>query len=290
MFRRIAALRRKKALFHVMPILWALLLLPMTALSGSPESEVYLDLGDQVLSMEELTELLDARPALRKVDMFATVVEKAEIEYLSDRYPEIEFGWTIHIPGRFEGHTVRTDQTAFSTLHGNCVTHTSEDFSVLRYCRDLQALDLGHNVIDDLSFLSGLTKMKILILACNRISDLSPLAGMRDLEYVELFSNPISDLSPLYDLPHLMDLNVAYLELEDPDALFHFPTVQRLWISRCMQGKRQLKKEPLKALRAAYPDAVIYNQGEPTEGGWRRHPHYDIMKECFQTGVYRPFE
>lgn len=251
--------------------------------------ETYLNLGEQILSMDELTALLDASPALRRVDMFATVVEKPQIDYLTERYPQIVFGWTIHIPGRFEGHTVRTDQTAFSTLHGNCITHTSEDFSVLQYCTELQALDLGHNIIEDISFLSGLTKMKILILACNRISDLSPLSGMRDLEYVELFSNLISDLSPLYDLPRLTDVNVAYLELTDPDALFHFPAAQRLWVSRCMKGKYNLKKAQLRALREAYPDTVICSQGEPTEGGWRRHPHYDVMKECFLTGVYSPF-
>lgn len=285
-------IRIRKALWMMTLVCVSLLFCLQTRADEAPaaDPETWLDLGERVLSMEELTALLDASPSLRRVDMYANVVEKPQIDYLAERYPQIDFGWTIHIPGRFEGHTVRTDQTAFSTLHGNCITHTSEDFSVLQYCRDLQALDLGHNVIEDISFLSGLTKMKILILACNRISDLSPLSGMRDLEYVELFSNPISDLSPLYDLPHLTDVNVAYLELTDPDALFHFPAAQRLWVSRCMKGKYNLKKAQLRALREAYPDTVICSQGEPTEGGWRRHPHYDVMKKCFLTGVYSPFQ
>ncbi len=274
-------------------LLFLLLCTPVCGESApppAPDESGYLDLGARVYSMEELTALLDAFPHLRKVDMFATTVEKPQIEYLTERYPDVVFGWTIHIPGRTAGHTVRTDQTAFSTLHGNCFTHTSGDFEVLKYCTELRALDLGHNVVEDLSFLSGLTKIRILILACNRIRDISPLAGMKDLEYLELFSNPVSDLAPLQDLPHLMDINVSYMELEDPDTLYHFPSVRRLWVSRCMKGKYNLRKTNLKELRTLYPGAVVTSQGEPTEGGWRRHPHYDVMKESFLTGVYRPFE
>ena len=248
-----------------------------------------LDLGERILSMEELTALLDAHPALTRVDMFATTVEKPQIEYLSARYPGITFGWTIHIPGRFEGHTVRTDQTAFSTLHGNCFTHTSGDFEVLKYCTELRALDLGHNVVEDLSFLRNLRQLRVLILACNRVSDLSPLRDLRNLEYIELFSNPITDLSPLYDLPHLMDINVAYLDLADPETLTHFPAARRLWVSRCMSGHRNLRRSDLKELQALYPDASLCFQGEPTEGGWRRHPHYEVMKESFLSGTYIPF-
>ena len=286
-------MRQKKALI-VLLFFFLTASFPACSENLSPDkaydSSAYLDLGQQIVTLEELIAILDARPELKKVDMYATVVEKSEIEVLTDRYPCIDFGWTIHIPGRTAGHTVRTDQTAFSTLHGNCITHTSADFDVLRYCTELRALDLGHNVVDDLSFLEGLTKLRVLILACNKITDISPLAGMKELEYVELFSNPISDLSPLYDLPHLMDINAAYLELSDPESLYHFPAVQRLWVSRCMKGKYHLKKTQLNYLRSFYPEAVICSQGEPTEGGWRRHPHYSVMMESFRTGIYIPFE
>ncbi len=104
----------------------ALLALSFSALAGGEGIAAFgqvidpgaeqIDLGAyQVQSMEELTRALDQLPALKQVDMFESRVSAEEMDYLADRYPEIFFGWTI----RIKEHTIRTDQTAFSTLHNN---------------------------------------------------------------------------------------------------------------------------------------------------------------------------
>ena len=67
-------------------------------------------------------------------------------------------------------HLVRTDVTAFSTQHTyQSKFHTSKTFSVLKYCHNLVALDIGHNEVSDLSFLEDLPQLKVLILAANNI-------------------------------------------------------------------------------------------------------------------------
>ena len=246
-----------------------------------------IDLGDMELTMEELTAFLDQFPNLVHVDMFGTQVEKDDIELLTARYPDVKFGWTIHIFGKRKGHIVRTDQTAFSTLHGDCYSHSSEQLEVLKYCTELRALDLGHNRIQDISFLSGLTKLRVLILACNSIKDISPLANMPELEYVELFSNKIKDLSPLTGLTHLMDLNLIYNRVPDTTELLKMPHLKRLWVAHCIPN---LKGKTLNALYEALPDTQVIVNGEPTQNGWRKHPHYDVLQLMFQNGEYIPFE
>lgn len=74
---------------------------------------------------------LASQPQLQQVSMFDCELTRDQMELLSNRYPNVFFGWTLNICG----HTLRTDATAFPTLHNNkSIGHTSEDFAVLRYC------------------------------------------------------------------------------------------------------------------------------------------------------------
>lgn len=244
------------------------------------------DLGpQQVNDWPGFYAFLEALPQVRQVDMYATVVTRREIERLTERFPQITFGWTIHIA---QEHYVRTDQTAFSTLHGRCTNHTSEELDVLRYCTELRALDLGHNHIRDLSFLEGLTELRVLILACNpQLRDLSPIAGLRKLEYLEVFSCNVADLTPLEGLEHLQHLNVAYNPIRRWDAILTLPHLKRLWIS---QTGIPVRGGGLQELQQALPGTTIAGFGHPTANGWREGPHHATIQSMFRAGEYVPFE
>jgi hypothetical protein len=248
------------------------------------------DLGERVpASLAELTAYLDANPGLTQVDMYAAKLTAAQMDELAARYPGIRFGFTI----RIAEHTVRTDATAFSTLHNNkSKTHTTEDFSVLRHCRDLQALDLGHNHITDISFIAQLPKLKVLILACNEITDISPLAQLQHLEYLELFKNHIADASPLAGLPGLVDLNLCFNNIADYRALYGLASLERLWIysSNSYNYKTPLPEGLATSLREALPSCYVDDVSYSTLGGWRKHPRYDIIFDIFKTGVYKPWD
>jgi len=247
----------------------------------------YVDMGGQIVSdWEAFYSFLSQLPDVEKVDMFATTVEKKDIAQLEARFPDIKFGWTIHIT---RAHYIRTDQTAFSTLHGSCNLHTSKELEVLKYCTELIALDIGHNDLTDISFLENLTKLRVLIIAINpELRSIEPLRNLKDLEYLEVFSCKIRDLSPLKDLPHLMDLNIAYNErITDYSVLYEMPQLKRLWMPQI--GVPVYKKD-LAKLQEALPNTTIMNSGHPTANGWREGNHYETIYAMFRADEYMPFE
>lgn len=261
---------------------------PAAGEAENRETATYLNLAGRRLAYRDVKALLAQYPALRKVNMFDIPLSAAQADELAALYPQIEFGWTLKIG---PDHLVRTDATAFSTLHrSGAAGHSSKALSVLRYCKKLKALDIGHNNADDISWLAGLTDLRVLIIAINKISDLTPLAGLEKLEYLEVFSNRVTDLSPLRGLTRLMDLNIGYNRITDFSPLYGLPRLKRLWIGRAAnRGDPGVPQEAIDALRQKLPGAEINYRSEPTLGGWREHPHYDIIHEMFAGTYYIPF-
>ncbi|MBR1684966.1 MAG: leucine-rich repeat domain-containing protein [Clostridia bacterium] len=248
-----------------------------------------IDLGDiQVTDWEAFYAFLSRLPSLTHVDMFATPVRANRIDEMVQRFPDIEFGWTI----AFKEHTVRTDATAFSTLHyEDSATHGSSDLSVLRYCTKLQALDFGHNSADDLSFLSDLTDLKVLIIACNNVTDITPLANLTHLEYLELFTNRVSDLTPLSGMNELLDLNICLNSVTDLTPILQLPKLERLWLTpHARGGKGDIPQSQLDEIVKTHPDLeLVTDAPNPTAKGWRTHRRYSVIHEMFDEGVYIPF-
>ena len=247
------------------------------------------DLGDtRVEDFEALSLLLDQLPRVETVNLYASRVPREQMAYLTARYPQAFFGFTLYVAE----HVIRTDQTAFSTLHNNrAPTHTSQDFDVLRYCTRLQALDLGHNNLTDLRFLENLTELRVLILAVNHISDISPLKNLTRLEYAELFKNKITDITPLANMSRLLDLNLCFNYIKDYAVLEKLTALQRLWLynSNNCSTKDPVKQEVITRLKAALPNCRIDTVSYSTLGGWREHPRYFTIFEIFKTSVYQPF-
>ena len=269
------------------------LLLPafsLTETTEDPASVTYLDLGSGYMKLAKIEQILDAYPNLEKVDMFGTPVGPQSIAELTARYPGVEFGWTLIIGD----HLVRTDVTAFSTLHGpNSQTHRAKELSLLRYCKQLKALDFGHNACEDISFLSELPELRLLIIAINRVTDITPLASLKKLEYLELFNNYVTDITPLTGLTHLMDLNLAYNKIEDLTPLYEMPWLKRLWLFRATDRNSLdlIPQAERDALTEHLPDTEIDFKSMPTAGTWRTHPHYFVLYDMFRSPEgYTPFE
>ncbi len=264
--------------FPKIDFVWSLSIYHLTVNSG----DTFINLGPKrITNVEEFKDFLDCFPSLTKVDMYNSWLKRAQLDELYSRYPNIRFGWTLHI---FE-HTVRTDVTAFSTLHNNkCPTHSSEAFEQLKYCRDLVALDLGHNCIQDISFLRNFPKLKVLILACNYVTDVSVLAELKDLEYVELFKNRITDISPIANHEKLLDLNICFNKITDVSMLATNINLERLWMYH-----NKLTDEQNSAMRKALPNCKVDFTSYSTLGGWRDHPRYFALYDFFRSGVFMPF-
>ena len=249
-----------------------------------------IDFGQtQVTDIAGLKALVAGLPSLREVHLFENKLSREAMKDLFDSFPDVFFGFTI----RIAEHTIRTDQTAFSTLHNNrAPTHSSQDFEPIRYCTRLEALDLGHNKITDVSFIKDLTNLKVLILAANAIEDISPLSSLTQLEYVELFKNRIRDVSPITSWTKVLDLNLAYNLTKDLSPVEQLKSLERLWIynSNNYNNNDKIKPDVVRALKAALPDCHINSTTYSTGGGWREHPRYFVIFDIFKTSVYKPFE
>jgi hypothetical protein len=263
-----------------------------------PEDSEYIDLADTVVTdFDAFETFLDRFPHLTRVDMWNTLMTRDLCDRLAARYPDIKWGWTLLIRGKGKDHKhiIRTDDTSFSTLHNNkSPGHTAEDFEILKYCWDLKALDIGHNKVDRLDWLSAFPNLHVLIVACNHITDISPLAGLTHLEYAELFKNEIRDISPLRGLSHLMDLNLCFNKIEDLSVLKELPSLKRLWLFSCSRFNKEPPREFLRELQEMLPDLYIDSTHHPTNGRWRYlaegqpTPHYRIIQEIFGKDHLHP--
>lgn len=217
-------------------------------------------------------------PKLEYIDMCECGLSNEQMEQLCNTYPQTKFVWIVHF-GRW---SLRTDATIFSTLQYDPPKDplTSADIEVLKYCTDLEMLDLGHNAITDISCLSGLTKMKVLILADNRISDITPIASMTDLFYLEMFINRVSDISVLENMPKLRQVNFCWnYRISDPTVLYDKP-LEKVWMCGTAMSA-QTKKEFKKAL----PDCEFdfHSTWGSTNGSWRTNETYYKIKDAFKN-------
>lgn len=234
----------------------------------------------------DLTAAFSAMPNLTHVSMFEQDITVPDMEEILAAFPQVTFDWTVQL----DQYRIRTDATAFSTLKGRQdPRYTTEDLEPLKYCTELLAIDLGHNDVSDLSFLTQWPHLKVLIIVDSKtpITDITPLAELHELEYVELFMQGITDLTPLGNKPNLLDLNLCHNQATDLTPLLTNTSMERLWIS----FNRKLTKDQIKEFKAAMPDLRMETEEyQSTGAGWRNHKRYEVIKEMFSTRVYRPFD
>ena len=261
-----------------------------------PLDAEYISLEKTVVTdFDAFEAFLDQFPQLRQVDMWETQIRADMCDRLAARYPGMKWGWTMVLQGKDHQHLIRTDYTSWSTLHNNASSHHScEDFSILRYCWNLLALDVGHNGVTDLSFLHDLPNLRVLIVACNQITDISPLAELKNLEYLELFKNTIRDLNPLAELNHLLDLNICFNTVEDYSPLYGLTGLKRLWVYSSQKINQSPPNEIVSKLKESLPNTQVDYTHYSTAGTWRflrenvRHPHYDVILRMFGEDSRHP--
>lgn len=216
-------------------------------------------------------------PHLSKIEMCETGLSNEQMEELIAEFPDTKFVWRVYM-GQW---SVRTDAVAFSVLIRNYEHKrlTSKDIEVLKYCTDLQALDIGHQAVTDISVIGDyLTELRVLILADNRISDLTPLTKLPHLHYLEFFVNQVTDMTPLASCKELVDLNISYnYRIKDITPLLELPLLERLWLERT-----SVSKADVALLKETYPNAKIINIGEGSvDQGWRTHKRYYAMLNMY---------
>ena len=243
----------------------------------------HLDLAkSKIKDYDELIKKMELLPNLKSADFSNSNLSNEQLGHLRELFPVMEIHWIVHL-GRW---SVKTDAVSFSVLiyAYDYKRMTSKDIEVLKYCTKLQALDLGHQAITDISVIGEYLKdLRILILADNRISDITPIKELKHLHYLELFINPISDITPLNDLKGLVDVNFCYCwNINDYSTLKNLPNLERIWLV----GTR-INGNVVNGLRSVHPNAQIVNTGAgSTNSGWRTHERYYEMIKMYRNPYY----
>ena len=246
-----------------------------------PSDTVELDLsGTAMKDSSELEEVLCCFPKLEKVILSDCGLSDEYMDALNRRYDDISFVWTVH----FSVYSLRTDATVFCASDvpklGNVAPElTSPELDPIKYCTELEALDLGHMNFKDIDFLKNMTKMKYLILVQGKFKDIGVIANMPDLEYLELFNNNrIVDLTPLLNCRKLKHLNIGYCYYAQWETLKEMPWLERLWMPHV-----EISEEELAGLQKVLPDTLIYAPHDDpmgsTGGGWREDQSYYDMRD-----------
>lgn len=262
-----------------------------TAYYGVPlqEGVTFVDFtGITDIDPAQVRDMLAKYPTITKIDMYEARLSTQDMLSLFEEFRQVDFGFTLKIAE----HTIRTDVTAFSTLHSKYdPRHNTQQLSALRMCRHLKALDIGHNEVDNIDWLADLPNIRILIIALNKITDISVLSNLKDLEYLEMFTNKIVDISPLLACEKLLDLNIGFNRIEDISPLYEMKQLERLWMySHRYINQDTTTPEIRQALKDALPNCQFNFHNYPTLAGWREHQRYYVLYEVFKKGVWLPWD
>lgn len=247
--------------------------------------------GYTVSDLAALKRALKLLPQLTYLDMCNCGPSDEEMAQLRSELPQVKVVWMLHV-GYWE---IRTDIKGFSmaqykehegvrfTKIGDEVRRyrwvDDEQIAKLRYCTDIEALDIGHSDwISDISFVKSLPKLRFLVISMTKVTDLSPIRTLKNLIFFEMFEMNLTDISVLYDLPQLEFLNCCYTPLTDNKPLLSLTNLKRLWVIHC-----GFSDEELHALKVGLPNTIVIAKGKhSTDTGWRfDNPTYEEMQALF---------
>ncbi len=218
---------------------------------------------------------------LNLIDMCDCGLDNGKMEELTLQFSGTKFVWKI----RVAAWEIRTDTKAFGTCQRKTFPNgefylEDKDAALLKYCTDLETLDIGHQFgIHDFSFLKGLTKMKHLILSLTYFSDMSLLREMKDLEFLEIFDSHVENLSSITELENLKYLNISSTLITSVDYLVDMNGLEWIWLC----SPRFVSREELDRLKESLPECRIETDiGGATRGAWRSYENegYIQMREA----------
>lgn len=228
-------------------------------------------------SREEIEAFLPFFPALERVIVCDCGLSNETLDELNRDHETIRFVWNIYI----QGHAIRTDSIYFYPYKLNRYMYiNNEEASLLRYCTDMVAIDIGHNgMVTDCEWAAYMPNLKYLILAETGIVDISPLSHCKELVFLELFTTKICDYTPLLECTKLEDLNLGQT-YGSTEPICKMTWLKNLWwFGAPTQGKPCSNAEQV--LPGALPNTTIrlWLMNPNVENGWRQLDNYYAMRD-----------
>lgn len=242
-----------------------------------------IDLSNASVTPAEAEALLPYFKALKKVIMIDCGNSNEDMEALNLRHEDVRFVWTVNIAGV----KYRTDMRYFYPWQQHISRMVNLDCSNLRYCTDIEVVDVGHYWVTDCSFLQYTPHVKYLIIAMTGCHDITPVKYLQELEYLEVFEMEVDDYSPILECKALKDLNVG-MTYADPT-----PLTQMTWLENLYwhHGEDYLKRIGFEFdWENGLPNTnVEMNMTRNCDKEWRYLPRYYLMRDILNTGYLNQY-
>ena len=223
--------------------------------------------------LQELEDLLPYLGGVKELYLDNCGLSNEQLAELRSQYTTPKIVWLVKIGA----YTCHTNDVMIKFSAGENKTLNDKDVTALKYCNEIRFLDLGHNHLKHIDFVSYMPDLEVCIIAVNYLHDINGIENCKKLEYCEFLSGIIKDISPLAACTELKHLNVAYNVIDDISPLYGLTKLERLWISR-----NNIPKEQIEHIRELLPNCEINTTTHnPTGEGWRVNPRYDLLKEQF---------
>lgn len=216
---------------------------------------------------EKLCGVIRTLRSFTYLDADFTGIDNAVMEQLREDYPDADINWRVWFGTNY---SVRTDVERIIASNPDTDCLTGLDTQVLKYCTKVRFIDIGHNKVDDISFIANMPELESAVICLNEWSDLSPIVNCKKLNYLEINDTACTDLSPLSALTSLEHLNIGNLKIEKGwEALENLTNLKRLWIT----SQTYVPPDVLQSLKASLPHTVINTDQASTDlGEWRWLP------------------
>lgn len=248
----------------------------------------HIEMDDQGAAVREV---LPYMTRCTYLDMDFCSVDSEHMAAIRDENPGMEVVWRIWF-GLYDKFSVRTDCERILASNFDSGLNT-ENTQELKYCTKVKYLDVGHQNIDDISFLGYMPDLEICVISLYQPwRDLSPIANCTKLEWLEIELTQCDDIAPLAalkNLKHLDMTNLANLAGADFTPLHELTQLERLFIA-----ETPITPEELEALQAALPNTEIVTRSMALDqpGGWKYQldgkmvPYFEHVYEAFDYKHY----
>ncbi len=142
--------------------------------------------------------------------------------------------------------TFKTYAESFVNNDGTVLRGSIRALDDLPKLKNLRALSLAYQNINDLAPLSELTFLVSLDLRHNPLGDVAPLSRIPSLSALSLFDTNVSDLTALSSCSHLSTLDIGYTQVKSIRALDGLDALQTLVIRKApLQSLDHIETHPM---------------------------------------------
>ena len=166
----------------------------------------------------------------------------------------------------------RTDAKLFMPTKYHVYYFFDKDTPNLKYCEEVVSMDIGHMLVQDLSFVEYMPNLKYLILTLSDVREITPLSSCKNLVFLEMDWTRVTDYSPLLGCTALEDLNIGET-YGDITPVLEMTWLKNLWLVGC--GNKKIHKA-----MEAMPDTHIGAFYDNPDDGWRQLPNYYKMRDA----------